>query len=68
VPLAGVYANGTLVVLLLEEHLSGAKETVRCRLSVRSAIQMRGSISNRKRGMQSNRQARIIKTTRTALK
>src|SRR4029453_1908169 len=35
---------------------------------VRSTIQMRGSMSNRKRGRQSSRKARIIKTTRTALK
>ena len=37
---------GTLVVLLSGEQLSVAEETVRCRLSVSSAIQMRGSISN----------------------
>ena len=34
----------------------------------RVTIHMRGNISNRKSGRQSNRQARIIKTTRTVLK
>ena len=34
----------------------------------RITIQMRGNISNRKSGKQSNRQAIIIKTTRTVLK
>ena len=37
------------------------------RLYNQIAIQMRGSISNRNRGRQSSRQARIIKTIRTAL-
>jgi hypothetical protein len=46
VPLAARLRYGTLVVLLSEEQLSVAEETVRCRLSVSSAIQMRGSISN----------------------
>src|SRR6478752_7453328 len=92
-PLAGIYDNGTLVVLPLggrelllramiahkrQRHVADRGTGVSrgweilvgptAKMAMLLKIQMRGSTSNCQSGRQSNRAARIMKTTRTDLK